>query len=100
MDIQHIESQATPAFTNFILITVFGLMALLIFYISKGKNWARVTFLVLFVIGSLPSVPIVLGEFTRSPVLGAFSAIQIILQLVALYFIFTKPGSDWFKKAI
>jgi hypothetical protein len=98
MDMQHLGSQASPAFTNFILISVFAVMALLIVFISKGKNWARITFLVLFILGSLPSIPLVLGEFTRSPVLGAFSLVQIVLQVIALYIVFTKPGAVWFKK--
>lgn len=98
MDMQNLGSQALPAFTNFILVSVIAVMALLIVFISKGKNWARVTFMVLFVLGSLPSVPLILGEFTRSPVLGAFSVVQIVLQVVAFYIIFTKPGSLWFKK--
>ena len=98
MDMQHMGSQASPAFINFILISVIAVMVLLIVFISKGKNWARITFLVLFVLGSLPSVPLLLGEFTRSPVLGAFSIIQFVLQVIALYLIFTKPGSSWFKK--
>lgn len=98
MDMQHLGSQASPAFTNFILISVIAVMVLLIVFISKGKNWARITFLVLFILGSLPSIPLVLGEFTRSPVLGAFSLVQIVLQVVALYMVFTKPGAAWFKK--
>ena len=98
MDTQDLGSIAPPAFTNFILISVFAVMALLIVFISKGKNWARITSLVLFVLGSLPSIPLVLGEFTRSPVLGAFSIIQIALEVVALYLVFTKPGAGWFKK--
>jgi hypothetical protein len=98
MDVQHLGSQASPAFTNFILISVFAVMALLIVFISKGKNWARITFLVLFILGSPLSIPLGLGEFTRSPVLGAFSLVQIVLQVVALYIVFTKPGAAWFKK--
>ena len=98
MDMQQLGSQASPAFTNFILISVIAVMALFIVFISKGKNWARITLLVLFILGSLPSIPLILGEFIRSPVLGAFSLIQIVLQVVAMYLVFTKPGAMWFKK--
>lgn len=98
IDMQHLSAQASSAFTNFILVFVIAVMALLIVSISKGKNWARIIFLVLFVLGSLPAVPLVLGEFTRSPLLGAFSIVQIAIQIFALYLLFTKPGSRWFKK--
>lgn len=98
MDMQHLGSQASPAFTNIILVSVIAVMALLIIFISKGKNWARITFLVLFILGSLPSIPLVIDETTRSSVLGAFSLIQIVLQVIALFIVFTKPGKEWFKK--
>ena len=98
MNMQHLSAQTSPAFTNFILVFTIAVIALLIVFISKGKNWARITFSVLFILGSLPSIPLVLGEFTRSSVLGAFSIIQIAIQVLALYFIFTKPGSACIKK--
>jgi hypothetical protein len=73
-------------------------MAFLIFKISTGKNWARITYLVLFIIGMLPAVPVILGEFSRLPVVGALSLAQVGLQLFALVLLFTKPGSGWFRK--
>lgn len=98
-DMQHLSAQAAPVFTNFILVTVIAIGALLIYKTGQGKNWARITYLVLMVIGSLPSLPLVLAEFGRSPVLGAFSIIQIGLQVFALWLLFTNPGKVWFKSA-
>ena len=94
----HLDSQALPVITNFIFIFVIALMVLLIVFISKGKNWARITFLVLFILGTPPSILSFLKEFARSTVLGAFGIVQIIFQTIALYLLFTKPGSGWFKK--
>jgi len=98
MDLSNLSAIAPPAFTNFVLIFVFAFNAFLIFKISAGRNWARITFLVLFVIGMLPALPLMLGEFSRAPVVGALSVAQVGLQVYALFLLFTQPGSAWYRK--
>lgn len=100
MDFSNLSSMAPAAFTNFILIFTFALIAFLIFKISAGRDWARITFLVMFIIGILPALPIVLGELSRSAVVGVLSVAQIGLQVYALFLLFTRPGSSWFRKAV
>ena len=100
MDFSNLSTVAPAAFTNFILVFTFALSGFLIFKISAGRNWARITFLVLFIIGVLPALPIVFGEFSRSAVVGALSVAQIGLQVYALFLLFTQPGSGWFRKAV
>ena len=100
MDFSNLSTVAPAAFTNFILVFTFALSGFLIFKISAGRNWARITFLVLFIIGVLPTLPIVFGEFSRSTVVGALSVAQIGLQVYALFLLFTQPGSGWFRKAV
>jgi hypothetical protein len=99
MDFSSLSAAAPAAFTSFICFT-FALIAFLIFKISSGRNWARITFLVMFIIGVLPTVPIVLGEFSRSAVLGALSVAHIGLQVYALFLLFTRPSSTWFRKGV
>ena len=94
MYFSNLSGMAAAAFTSFILIFTFALIAFLIFKISAGRNWARITFLVMFIIGVL------LGEFSRSAVVGALSAAQIGLQVYALFLLFTQPGSSWFRKVV
>lgn len=98
MDFSYPSSVALAAFTNFILIFTFALTAFLNFKISAGRNWARITTLVLFIIGVLPTLPIVLDEFSRSAVVGALSVAQVGLQVYALFLLFTQPGRSWFRK--
>jgi hypothetical protein len=100
MDFSNLSAVAPAAFTNFILIFTFALIGFLIFKISAGRNWARFTFLVMFIIGTLPILPIVMGEFSRSAVVGALSLAQIGLQVYALLLLFTRPGSSWFRKVV
>ncbi len=99
MDMQHLSAQAAPAFTNFVLVTVIAFSAFLIYKIAQGRNWARITDLVLTALGSLLYLPMLMTEFGRSPVLGAFSVVQLGLQIFALWLLFTSPGKVWFKPA-
>lgn len=100
IEYSYLMTQASAAFTNGILLFTFSLIGFLIFKISTGRNWARITFLVLFIIGVLPTVLIVFGEFSRSPIVGTISVAQIGLQGHALFLLFTRPGSAWFRKVL
>ncbi len=98
MDFPNLSAVAPAAFTNFVLVFVFALDAFLIFKISAGRNWARITFLVIFVIDMLPTLPLMLGEFSSAPVIGALSVAQVGLQVYAMFLLFSQPGSGWFRK--
>jgi hypothetical protein len=80
-----------------VILTVFmcSIQVLLYLYIARGRNWARITFLVLFVISlfvTLPSAP----ELARSaPLYAGVLAIDALLVLCALYLVFF-PGRGWF----
>jgi hypothetical protein len=57
-----------------IVAATFGFFILLTMSISAGHNWARITFLVLF------------------------NLFQQLLQVSAMFLVFTRPGSTWFRK--
>lgn len=98
MDYTHLSATAPAASIFLVFAFTFSLLGFLIFKISTGKNWARITFIIMFVIGMLPTVSFVLGEFSRSPIVGALSVAQIGLQGYALFLLFSRPGSGWFRK--
>lgn len=89
IDFLYYSALAPAAFTNFVLVCTFAFLAFLLTKISAGRNWARITFLVLFVLGMLPALPLMLGEFSRLPVVGALSVAQVGLQVYALFLLFT-----------
>jgi len=78
----------------------FAVLALLIYFISAGRNWARITFLILFLIGLVPTIPQIMATLDRSALGGVISFGQLLLQIVAMYLVFSKPGSTWFAKKI
>jgi hypothetical protein len=99
LDLAHLRTLASIEFTVIVIVLTMAVIAFLILKISRGRNWARITFLVLFVIGVLPAVPLVHAEFSRSIILGMVSTLQIGFQVYALFLVFTKPGSSWFRQS-
>ncbi|MCE2451099.1 MAG: hypothetical protein J4F35_22915 [Candidatus Latescibacteria bacterium] len=89
---------ASPAFVMFIAFFVLGIMWFFIFMIGKGRNWARITFLVLFIIGTPFSVLPLMQSLAANPISGLLGIVQIIIQIVAIVFLFQKPSSDWFRE--
>jgi hypothetical protein len=97
MDWTHLRSQSRDAFNVLVTIVfVFALTGFFIWKIGQGKNWARIVFLVLWLIGAVPFVVIVRSDFARSPASASVSVIQVVLQVAALFLIFTNPGKEWF----
>src|SRR5580658_4528571 len=82
----------------FIQVFTFGVLALLTYLIWAGHNWARITFTVLFALGLVFYGPILIRFFQSSPMAGALNLVQTLLQLIAIYLLFTKPARDWFKQ--
>lgn len=91
-------------------LALIGIVFSIVFYgfitrgILKGRNWARILFLVLTVFGwiSIAVVASITNSFEklyhRSWLLVANSAVAQLLIIASLALIFFKPGSDWFRK--
>ncbi len=80
----------------FTLYFSFLFLAFFIWKIGHGKNWARITYLVLFILG----VPFTIYNYltTAVSILSIILGIAgMILQIVSLVFLFEKKSSDWFK---
>ena len=102
IELTYLNNLAPAVFTSIVLIGTLAFIAFLIVKISSGKNWARITFLVLFILGVLPGIPTILREFVRSPVAGSLSIVQIALQTYALYLVFKNrevSGSEKYRRA-
>ena len=80
------------------LITIAILSTLFLLAGVGARNWARWTLLVLFVLGAFSAFPsLILGK-EPYPFQHAELAIQTVLQLASLYFVFTGNARDWFAK--
>ena len=67
---------------------------------NQGRNWARVTFLVLYLLGVLLAIP----AFFMGPPPTIFDVgvfiIQAALQAVALFMLFSSDARPWFRAAL
>ena len=98
MDSSHLVGMAPGSAIVFFSVVLVALFGFLYFQISVGKNWARITFLVMCVTGIVPAVSLLSTEFSRSVVVGTLSLLQLALQAYAAFLLFTQPGSNWFRK--
>jgi FtsH-binding integral membrane protein len=88
---------AGVGFFMFITLVLVALIMLLIAMIARGRNWARITCLVLFLLGLLPSILALIRSFTLSPISGVLEMVQVVLTIVALVLLFQQDSSAWFR---
>jgi len=79
-----------------IVVVILAVMLFFIFMIGKGRNWARITFLVLYIIGV---VMMVAGLVSGAPLglAAVMDVVQVIIQLVALVMLFSAESNAWFQ---
>jgi hypothetical protein len=85
------------AFLAIALVSL-GLTGFLTYMTGRGRNWARITLLVLFLIGVPLSMGPLATSLATSPVSGVLGLAQVGLQVVALVLLFRPPASTWFRR--
>lgn len=79
------------------LLTI-GIIGFLGYQAGEAKNWARITFLVMFILGAFMMPSMVMNEFNTVPIIGMVTLIQSALQIYALYILFSGESKIWFKE--
>jgi hypothetical protein len=81
-----------------ILLVIFNFLfpAFLTFKISAGKNWARITLSVLFILASIKNYHYLNYAFAHSMITGYVVTAQIILGIIAVFLLLTKSSNIWF----
>ena len=62
--------------------------------IGKGRNWARITFLVLFILGLFSGIPAIVISVITDPLFTVLRLGEIIPAGIGL---FRSTSSNWFK---
>jgi hypothetical protein len=88
---------SSVGFVVFVLAFTLLFTGFFIWMIDRGKNWARITFLVLFILGVPLSILPLLQSLAYAPISGLLGIAQVILQTIAVIFLFVKQSSTWFK---
>jgi hypothetical protein len=81
-------------FVILVMITTLAVMWFIIHMIERGKNWARFIVAVLTAFGC----PLTMSFATYDSFPGILGLGQIVLQIIALVFLFQKSASDWFSQ--
>lgn len=76
-----------------------GLGAALNVQIWRGANWARIVYLALFAISFLALWFTAAEMLEKSVFEFVLNAANAMLDAFAMYLLFTRPGSLWFRKA-
>ena len=93
-----IVEQSLVVFVIVVAVITISILFFLIVMISSGKNWARIVFLILYVIGLPGQVATVLQLMTAYSFISLTGTVQTILQLVAIVLLFQSASTAWFKR--
>ena len=98
LDSSSIRVVGSPAFLAGAIALAFVLIAFVIQSIANAKNWARYAFLAIFLVAFMLASRHISEVFSRSPLIAFLSLVQLILQAVALWFLFSPSGTAWFRE--
>ena len=92
----YLLTTATVGRLIFVQVLTVALIGWLSYKIWRGRNWARITFAALWIIGVIPYIPTLAGFFHHSTIAAWINLLQTLLQLCALCLVFLTPGRVWF----
>ena len=72
------------------------LEALVIYKIARRRNWARFVALGAVIISALLWFGAIRQGISADPVTGIMGAVELVIDGIALYLLFTNPGRQWF----
>ena len=94
-----IPNQREETLLVFFIVILFTI-AFMIFFIqmiNNGKNWARITFLILSILGMPLAIYQALDSVSITPISALLGMAQVILQIIAIIFLFAGESAQWFK---
>lgn len=89
-----------------IISFIFAIILFFIYMTGKGKDWARITSLALFILGILtnlvslcvPHLRLTIIQFlSDNPISSAFFLLQFCLYVAGLVLLFQSDSSTWFR---
>ena len=86
--------EASPFTMAFTLAWVVGFA----FLLRAGQNWARIVFLLFFVLGCVAMLFIIPTLLRFGPVRVAMMGVETALQGYVAWLVFSLPGSLWFRR--
>jgi hypothetical protein len=96
------DTNSTSSFGSIVTIVWFVVLVFLVagfvYKLFQGRNWARVTYVVILVVG-IPSVITTIRDVMIAPsAFGVEFLLQSIIQFSALGLLFSPSARAWFRK--
>lgn len=97
----YINNSAAPDTQYFMIYSYIVLLGLLVngyfaYKISQNKNWARKVYIVVTLLSLITYVPQLITLFSKTPFNGLLQLANILIQLIAVYFLLRKESKEWF----
>jgi hypothetical protein len=92
------EGGAGTAFVVVVALLFFAFAAFLNVKIYQGRNWARIVLLVLTVLSVVMMLFPSDESQAKGPLMQGLYLLDVLIDVVAMYLVFAKPGSLWFKR--
>ena len=80
------------------LVITVSIIIFFIYKISVGRNWARITYTVLFLLGIYPYILLWPAEYSRNILLFIISITQTLFQVGGTILLFLPESNNWFKE--
>lgn len=97
MDWRYLKTLGAISTVVFNLVITIAVLSFLVWKVAIGKNWARIIFMVLSVLGLPFGLHFIRAQFGREPAAGILRAIQVVVQITGWRLVFTALGKNWFK---
>jgi hypothetical protein len=97
LEFPSLTEEVSVGFVVTVWLLVSAFMLFLIRSIANGRNWARITFLVLFAIGLPIAIEPLLHALQTNFVSGLLGVAQMAAQITALILLFQAASSSWFR---
>jgi|AP68_2_1055508.scaffolds.fasta_scaffold428132_1 hypothetical protein len=80
-----------------ISLPIILLMAWVIYKIGKGKDWARVVYLTLFIIGVTSAVGEILVYLSINPIISTMRLGDVLLSAIGIFILFKDSSAKYFN---
>lgn len=94
--VRHIDVR-TPNFLIVVKLAVYAISLLIIYQVGKGRNWARWSFVGIFVVCLPLTILPAFRAFSHNPIVSSMLFLQLALYLMALGLLFHNTTKSYFN---
>jgi len=95
--VRHVDVR-TPHFLIVVKLAVYAISLFIIYQVGKGRNWARWSFVAIFVVCMPLTILPAFRAFSHNPIVSSMLFLQLALYLMALGLLFHKATNSYFQK--